>query len=98
MDTPTATNASITSSTHHCKQTLSRKSVNYISALVELPWLTVSAVIVKTSKSKRNKAKNLMLKCLVSKNHLSLAAVFMSEFQTAFASNASTTVHGKAAE
>jgi len=82
---------------------LSNKSVHQISALLELLWSTVSAVIVKwkhlgvtTSQSGSGRPHKLterdrpVLKGIVRKSHLSSVATLTTEFQTASGSNVST--------
>ena len=67
---------------------LSNKSVRQISALLELPRSTVSAVVVKW---KRQGATTAQLRSgTARKKHLSSVATLTSEFQSASGSNVST--------
>uniref|UniRef100_UPI00358DF37F voltage-dependent L-type calcium channel subunit alpha-1D-like n=1 Tax=Myxine glutinosa TaxID=7769 RepID=UPI00358DF37F len=83
---------------------LSNKSVRQISALLELLWSTVSAVIVKWKRLGATKAQPQsgrphklterdcrVLKRMACKNRLSSVATFTTEFQTASGRNVSTT-------
>jgi hypothetical protein len=61
-----------------------------ISALLELPWSAVSAVIVWWKHPRATTAQPQSFKCVAHQNHLSSVATLTTEFQTTSGSNVST--------